>query len=612
MNTIPNTIIKVLTSKLFSEFYEYLKKEASDVNKKILSSKNEVVDMIIDHITRIEQWSQNIPLPGSNQYFNNNSDLFINLDYFDKERRKVFYKYPPRLKLNIHKMYNPYPFNLAVLGEPGAGKTTVLQHICQAIIHDDTFYADTFGFPLVICLRDLDKSVSLINQEDGETIFSRLYSELGIWIDSESLSKNEFNWIKNKIIVRLLNNFNVLLILDGFDEINSLKKKEIIIEEIRFLSLSLTTSFFLISSRTADFDYQISNTKIFEIAPLTQEQIKKYIELRFKKEEDANEVYYQIESSPFFDTTVRPLTIANLCSIYQTEGFIPDKPKTVYKLIVELLLKKWDLSRSIKRKSNYAKFELDRKFDFLSRLAFILTSKYKTSTFSRNTLEETYLDMCNDFDLPEKDAIAVANELESHNGLIVQSGIDKYNFAHKSIHEYLTADYIIRLPQIPLDIELLKNMPNEFAIAVAISSNPSEYFVTLIIDRVCKYKLNFYFLRVFFNRLFIEKPEFNHDCMIGPAVLYISDKIFTDKNVTSTSFFEQVENLRNFVDNNNKIKLSLAKINNYYKQDDVSKTHSINSIRLKKRRNLNNHILKYQFPKTLIVDQYLIDSKDNN
>src|SRR5690606_8701661 len=101
----------------------------------------------------------------------------------------------------------------------------------------------------------------------------------------------------------------------------------------------------------------------------TDAQIKVFIEKWLINKESVDKVYNEILLSPFKDTLSKPLTLAHLCAIYERYGRIPEKPKTLYKKIVTLLIEDWDNQRSIQRKSKYSNFDTDRKFDFLCNLS---------------------------------------------------------------------------------------------------------------------------------------------------------------------------------------------------------------------------------------------------
>src|SRR3954447_10115796 len=107
----------------------------------------------------------------------------------------------------------------------------------------------------------------------------------------------------------------------------------------------------------------------------------------------------------------------------------------------------------------------------------------KRSVYSKDDLISAYERIYDNFGLPSGEAAKVANELETHTGLFVQSGYDTFEFSHKSLQEYLTAEFIVRLPAVPSERRDLLRLPNELAISTAISSRPSQYFSHLVLDR---------------------------------------------------------------------------------------------------------------------------------
>ena len=228
-----------------------------------------------------------------------------------------------------------------------------------------------------------------------------------------------------------------------------------------------------------------------------------------QSEPKAKDFLNKVFSSPFADTTIRPLTIAHLCAIYERIQDIPEKPKSVYRRIVQLLLEDWDSQRNIKRPSSYAKFDHDRKFEFLAHLAYFLTTDLKQLRFSTDSLKAAYRSIHADHGLPVAEAVRVVEELESHSGLILESGRGHYEFAHKSIQEYLAADYLIRLPNLNLAEEHLSLLPNELAIATSLSSKPAAFLVELFLRVVDVERESTPWLAAYMSRLVLEKPELN-------------------------------------------------------------------------------------------------------
>lgn len=194
---------------------------------------------------------------------------------------------------------------------------------------------------------------------------------------------------------------------------------------------------------------------------------------------------------------------------------MPDQPKSVYRRVVRYLLEDWDASRSVRRPSLYSNFETDRKSDFLAHLAFELTACVPSARFSVYDLRACYDKIHIAHKLPKDEMEKVLREIESHTGIIIESGSDYFEFAHLSLQEFLGADHIIRLPDLSLVLDHVNRLPNQMAIAVALSSSPSEYLVKLILGSLRDKSLDSNWYNTFAYRLVLERPALS----VAPSAL---------------------------------------------------------------------------------------------
>lgn len=512
------------------------------------------------------------------------SNIFIPID---------FYLTPKRLRFNLNegervplnKVLEKYQKNIVVLGSPGAGKTTLLKFICHTIMFEEK---RQFCCPIVIRLREYNLTKLSRNNIIGFLPFL-LMEYLGLKVslvnnskytkphNKKNTSDIENDLLRNtldRILYNFIDEMGFIILIDGFDELQHQYLRESLIKDIRNISLSLNNAKFILTSRTSDFQFDIPNSITYEICPLNDKQIKSFIERWLNNKRKSNTLLNQIKISPFYDTAIRPLTLAHLCAIFEREKKIPDKPKFVYFKIVELLLKEWDLQRSVERKSTYGKFSTDRKIEFLRNMAYLLTTKYGTTIFSRNELEECYKRLCYNFGLPPNHITQVVDEIESHNGLFVQAGYDSFEFAHKSIQEYLTALFISNSYSY-FSYEEMKAIPNELAVAVALSSTPNSFFAAIILHGA-KNRIHDIFSDVFLSRILVEKPDFDDDPVLAIAIAYVNK--YVGKN--SRQFIEELIGL-------SAITNSFSALSNfYYRYDKVSSEDGF--IRFKRRANVAN------------------------
>lgn len=514
-------IKEYLFKKLLDASLEKAKNILKESDTTLLTPKDRMEESISYHLQAIENWSAEISFADLKKA-RHIDGIFIELDLFVYPRRlsqdnEIIESIP---LTTIFDYSHRHPI---LLGQPGAGKTTSMKYLCQLLLHDEDFYSERFSFPILIKLRELQRD----NVSDSTSIIiEQVYGLLGLNMalpektpkeDYQSVSRK----IKEKLVVSVLEELKVLLILDGFDEIANKQSRDDALYDIRRLAIHLSKSTMVVTSRSGDFVYSVDNTTQYEISPLKSEQIKKFAIKWLQDEQLASDFLEKINKSPFADTTIRPLTLAHLCAIYEKVGKIPEKPKSIYKRIINLLLEKWDQQRSVKRASKYANFETDRKFEFICRLAYVLTISLQTTVFSDEDLRVAYYKIYRDYDLVPHEVNQVVDELETHTGLFLQSGYNQYEFAHKSLQEYLTAEFLVKLPSIPPWDEVLIKLPNELAIAVTISSDTSSYFSELILNRLNKQALTKDFCKAFISRLVLEKPDFNSHSTVCLSLLIL-------------------------------------------------------------------------------------------
>jgi hypothetical protein len=388
---------------------------------------------------------------------------------------------------------------------PGAGKTTSLQKICADHFSKRRTILN-YNFPVLVRLRELSSA------EPTKPLLRHLRSILHLTFefDSEShieIHKQVQHELADLALFDYLESMHVLLLLDGFDEIASTEVRAAVLADIRALTDRLKQCKVLITSRSSEFKFKIPRVQKLEIAPLTKNQIVEFAKNWLGPYVETEIFLSKLFSSPFADTAIRPLTIAHLCAIYERLKNIPEKPKSVYRKIVNLLLEEWDAQRDVRRMSAYASFDQDRKLEFLAHLAYLLTIN-RLFTFDRRALRRFYDEICAQYTLPSVESYKVVAEIESHTGLLYESGYEQFEFAHKSIQEFLTADYIVRLPSIATGLPNITQLQNELALAISLSSRPGSYLAEVILKLCLSSCVNDEWYIIFLARLKLERVDF--------------------------------------------------------------------------------------------------------
>lgn len=575
---------------------------------RIVLSSEQTEQKIHFHLNKVLNWSKEISFRDMEEA-KSTTETYVDLDFYLTPLKLSHDGNKPKKIYSIKELFNSTDKNIILLGQPGAGKTTSMKYISNLIFYDEEFQRGKIKYPFLIRLREFDR-------EDEIDINSIIYDILGIliWIETDKEDKKGEIFTEKKLIkkhhisqnIELVNFFlskyldelQVLLIIDGLDEV-PFSSRDKIIKDTSRLCLSLKQSKIILTSRVGDFNYKVDNSKEFEICPLGDNQIKSFTK-RWLKGESNKELLMQLKDSPFYDTTMRPLTLAHLCAIYEREKSIPKKPKTVYRKIINLLLEEWDHQNSVIRKSRYSNFEVDRKFEFLANLAYRLNITLNKTVFTRNDFQDIYLEICENFSLPKFESQRVAEELETHSGLFVQSGYDNFEFAHISMQEYLSAEYIVRLPNIPYDRILLSH-PHEIAISVVISSNSSFYFSAFCLVYLESFPISHEFTKAFIGRLILEKVDFNFHPILAVAFLRLFSKTIADnKKGIDLNYFDDIFDL-------SPVKISTHKLNEYYLVDKIQPDLDDGLIQIVNKEYFNNEVVSV-LPKTLIAKEiYLLN-----
>lgn len=580
-----NQMIKeILLGELVSRGFDSIKKIFTSNKISLIVSKDDLTDSLNSHSKYIQNLTSKISFKELRGNKNLN-DTYIALD-LELQAIRFKEKQQKEEKLRIEKLINNTESHLIILGGPGAGKTTTVKKICQSLLYEEEI--KDYNFPILINLRDLSSE---------QTIYGKLKDILGVQI----VLKNEGNKtqtliedkeLRIKYVNAYLDSLKAIIILDGLDEVNPLKIRSLG-QEIKSLILNLRNSLVIVTSRSASYDLDIENSIEYELCNLNKSQIRKFVYKWFNQDKYAEKFLSEISKSKFYDFSLKPISLAHLCAIYERTKKFYDKPKSIYKKLVRILIEEWDEQRDIIRESNYSDFDNERKFDFLSHLAYDLTIRFDKKVYFEDDLKDSFLNINESFGLPKNQCLKVVREVEAHTGILIQSSFETFEFVHKSMQEYLAAEHIVKMPEIPTKLLHNINISNELAITVALSSDPNAYFLKLVFDVFSKENFSSHFIIEFLSRLAYEKPDFKESLLIPYCFAKITDE-FIDNDLESheklikiISEFKEIHNIKiSFKKFSLNISTSIENIYDYDSQEstenNVDESDSLESDLLEK------------------------------
>ncbi|MGE0424772.1 MAG: NACHT domain-containing NTPase [Reyranellaceae bacterium] len=499
------------------------------------------------HLVRVHNWASTYNFLGLGLPKSSSSDT-IQLRFHATPRRYRALGSQDQSSSNEEEFLTTQ-HSVLLLGDPGAGKTTTLKRLALSLLGDGPRSPfDIFQFPLLLVLRDLPRRKFVC--EEIADIFDIVYEktlrpevvsrdESLLHLRSDYEIRVEGRTIED-VLSDILNATKPLILVDGLDELDP-SQRHSVEREIEALDSRLTNSRIILSCRSGDYSTNFHGFRLTEIAPLNDAEIKNIAELWLG---DSTEFIAALKRTPYSDIVDRPLLLSFILYLFISEGELPNQPAQIYRKVVYRLLNEWDEERRIKRASKYAHFDSDRKIDFLSELAYHLTYELKAKSFSGEIFRQAYKDIHSSFNLPSREYVQVAQEIETHTGIVVVTGIDRFEFSHLSIQEYLAANYICRSPHPDLLKQYLSQYPAPVAVACALSSNPSVFFSEMINRHLgdkfrnphdalrtetVENQLSFDLfgqgtannLRSFVSRLQIENPYFKVDQRFGDSLLCV-------------------------------------------------------------------------------------------
>ncbi|MCP4623815.1 MAG: SUMF1/EgtB/PvdO family nonheme iron enzyme [bacterium] len=348
---------------------------------------------------------------------------------------------------------------IVILGDPGSGKTT---HLKRLLLWGLRGGLRTAGLPEGMLpvflplreLKDLDHGLESFIQEQLNS--PHLKTPPG-FADS------------------LLQRGNLLLLLDGLDEVANEQQREQVAGWIKDALKLHPTCRFVVTCRFAGYNPNVRLSEDFlemHLRPLTEKQVAVFVHNWYKivekglaidpeqaegiALEKADSLVQRLREPDFrarrvFELTRNPLLLTNICLVHRHRGSLPRKRARLYEECIDVLLEHW---RSAKGLSIDVSAQAGRRA--LQPAALWLHGQEGRTRAQASELAphiEPVLEAVNWSGGTAEDFLRT---IRDKSGLLTGWGLDNYGFMHLGFQEYLAAREIrIRAFSEPLVLQEL-------------------------------------------------------------------------------------------------------------------------------------------------------------
>jgi len=345
---------------------------------------------------------------------------------------------------------------ICILGEPGAGKTTVAKKIAWELASGsrspEDFGLEPGTIPVLLRFRDL--SAEEISQAGPNLLRHWAITRTA---DSEGISPGE----------ALCNRGKVLWILDGLDEVVSAQMRH---DVLQLLERAINDRFprgdrFLITSRFSGVGGEAKLPAVFQefhVKALPWEQVELFVARWFDTAMAAlsldssvaktktSELLQILGQDEYRDGRLRslcrnPLLLTILCVVFHRNAQLPQSRAGLYDHCINVLLSYW-------RKGG---FDSAKARDLLSRIAWHLHEVDDRTHAPREELAalvDTAVREFNDPRLGENGDQFIA-QMRNDCGILASAGQGKLGFLHLTFQEYLAASHALREGQVAVVAE---------------------------------------------------------------------------------------------------------------------------------------------------------------
>jgi|GEM_PF-1107824 len=343
----------------------------------------------------------------------------------------------------LRRMKNNEGIALSIIGPPGCGKTTMLQHIALTFASNkQRRYRLNTLIPIMLFLREHAKTISDTSPSLGELVQSH-FSSLKRYSDMNIPAK----WFEKQ-----LRTGKCIVMLDGLDEVADEEQRRAVSkwtdEQVRLYPQCR----FILTARPQGYrDAPLTQAHILEIMPFKPEQVERFIRnwylanklisygkddvgVRQDAEQKTQDLLKRLRGQPALSgMTVNPLLLTMIAIVHNYRGALPGKRVELYDEICAVMLGHWGKAKGIEE-SLTAK----QKRAVLQPLAAYMMKK-SLRTISIEEATRIISSHLKQVGVSDKNVLNFLRGVQAGSGIMSEKEAGIWSFAHLTFQEYLCA-----------------------------------------------------------------------------------------------------------------------------------------------------------------------------